>query len=821
FIAALKARPEIGSSFTSFDPDFPQYMIHVDQAMAAQKGVSVDNAMSTLQTLLGSYYASNFIRFGQMYKVMVQAAPGYRTKPEDVLHLYVKNDAGEMVPFSNFIRMERVYGPEQLTRYNMYTAAMINGDAAPGYSSGDAIKAIEEVAATSLPRGYSFEWSGMTREQILSGNQAIYIFAICLLFVYLLLAAQYESFLLPLPVILSLPAGIFGAFLTLKLAGLENNIYAQVALVMLIGLLGKNAILIVEFAILRNKQGLSVLEAAKEGAVSRLRPILMTSFAFIAGLIPLCVASGAGAMGNRSIGTAAAGGMLIGTVFGVLIIPGLYVLFASISQKKKQHKTVKAHAATPVAILLLITVLSGCYAPKKLETPEAPTMPAAYTDSTALADSSSIAQLSYKQFFTDPLLQQLLDTALKNNTDMLLASQRLEITRAQLLAASRAWQPSVNVALSAGVDKYGDYTLNGVGNYDTNLSPNIDDKRRIPDPTADFFVGLRSSWEIDLWGKMRSRKRAAYLRFLASEKGRQLVTTQLVSQVAGLYYQLMAVDYEQTVIRRNIQLQESALATVRIQQEAGRATLLAVQQFTAQLFNTRSLALELNKQTIELENQLNALLGRFPQTIKRDSSLMDSRLPDYARTGIPSSLLLRRPDIQQAELELQAAKADVQAARADFLPSLQLTPYAGFNAFKGSLLFNSASAAYGILGGLTAPVLNRKQLQSQYNITTATGMSAFYNYRQAVINGYQEVLTALGKMQNGQQAYELKQAEVQMLQDGVSTANDLYATGYATYLEVITAQKSVLEAELTLANSRKELFLGAIALYRSLGGGAN
>jgi len=341
FITALKSRPEISNAFTSFDPDFPQYMIHVDQAMAAKKGVNIENAMNTLQTLLGSFYASNFIRFGQMYKVMVQASPEYRTQPQDVLKLYVKNDRGEMVSFSNFVTLERVYGPEQLTRYNMYTSAMINGDAAAGFSSGDAIKAIEEVAEKQLPRGYSFEWSGMTREQILSGNQAVYIFIICLVFVYLLLAAQYESFLLPLPVILSLPAGIFGAFLSLKLLGLENNIYAQVSLVMLIGLLGKNAILIVEFAIQRNKEGHGILEAAKEGAVSRLRPILMTSFAFIAGLIPLCIATGAGAMGNRSIGTAAAGGMLIGTIFGVLIIPGLYVLFAQMGKRKQTPAVAK------------------------------------------------------------------------------------------------------------------------------------------------------------------------------------------------------------------------------------------------------------------------------------------------------------------------------------------------------------------------------------------------------------------------------------------------------------------------------------------------
>ncbi|MFB9862168.1 efflux RND transporter permease subunit [Rufibacter immobilis] len=334
FISALQEAPEVSSAFTNFDPNFPQYLIHLDQDMAAKKGVTVDNAMSTLQTLMGSYYASNFIRFGQMYKVMVQASPDYRAKPDDVLKMYVKNQWGEMVALSSFVKLERVYGPEQLTRYNMYTSAMINGSAAPGYSSGDAIKAIERVAQETLPRGFTFEWSGMTREEILSGDQTVYIFIVCLIFVYLLLAAQYESFLLPLPVILSLPTGIFGAFLALQLMGLQNNIYAQVALVMLIGLLGKNAILIVEFAIQRQKEGRTVLQAAVDGAVSRFRPILMTSLAFVAGLIPLCIATGAGAMGNRSIGTAAAGGMLIGTIFGVLLIPGLYVLFASIGKKK-------------------------------------------------------------------------------------------------------------------------------------------------------------------------------------------------------------------------------------------------------------------------------------------------------------------------------------------------------------------------------------------------------------------------------------------------------------------------------------------------------
>lgn len=331
FMKDLKARPEIGSVFTIFDASYPQYILKVDIDKAAQKGVTIGEAMESLQAMLGSEYATNFIKFGQMYKVMVQVLPQYRAKPEDILKLSVRNNKGQLVPISAFISLEKAYGVDQVTRYNMFPSAELNGEAAEGFSSGSAIKAIQEVAQTKLPYGYDIDWAGITRDEVLSGNQAIYIFLICLLFVYLLLCGQYESFFLPLPVIFSLPTGIFGAFLLLWLLGLENNIYSQIAMVMLIGLLGKNAILIVEFASQKQKEGLSALRAGTEGAKLRLRPILMTSFAFVAGLVPLMFASGAGALGNRTIGTAAAGGMLLGTVFGVIIIPGLYVVFATLS----------------------------------------------------------------------------------------------------------------------------------------------------------------------------------------------------------------------------------------------------------------------------------------------------------------------------------------------------------------------------------------------------------------------------------------------------------------------------------------------------------
>lgn len=337
-VDSLNRDPRLQGVTSGFQPNFPQYLLKVDLAQAAKLGVNVNEALESLQSYVGSFYSSNFIRFGQMYKVMLQASPEYRMEPKDIYSLYAKNRNGEMVPYSNFLTMERVFGPNQITRYNMFTSSLITGDAAPGVSSGEAIAAVEEIAADILPRGYALEWSGVSREEKESGGQTILIFGICLLFVYLLLAAQYESLLLPFPVILSLPAGVFGAYFVLQLAGIDNNIYAQVALVMLIGLLGKNAILIIEMANQFRKQGMSILEAAMKGAGSRLRPILMTSFAFICGLIPLMMASGAGALGNRSIGTAAAGGMLIGTMVGIFLVPGLYVVFESLATRLKRNR---------------------------------------------------------------------------------------------------------------------------------------------------------------------------------------------------------------------------------------------------------------------------------------------------------------------------------------------------------------------------------------------------------------------------------------------------------------------------------------------------
>ncbi|HEY6879254.1 MAG TPA: efflux RND transporter permease subunit [Polyangiales bacterium] len=334
FMANLAKRKELKGLFTFFAATYPQYEILIDNQAAMQKGVSIRDAMDNLSIVVGSTWEQGFVRFGQFYKVYVQSKPEFRRFPKDLENFFVKNDKGDMVPYSAFMKLRKLQGLNEITRYNLYPTAPIQGDSAPGYSSGQAIQAIKEVAAATLPRNFELGWAGLSYDEALAGNDAIYIFLVVVLFVYLVLVGQYESFIIPLGVLISLPIGIFGSYLFLRAMGLSNDVYAQIGLVMLVGLLGKNAILIIEFAVQRRQEGLSIVEAGIEGARLRFRPILMTSFAFIVGLVPLVRATGAGAIGNKTIGSTGVGGMLMGTLIGVFVIPGLYYIVAKIADGK-------------------------------------------------------------------------------------------------------------------------------------------------------------------------------------------------------------------------------------------------------------------------------------------------------------------------------------------------------------------------------------------------------------------------------------------------------------------------------------------------------
>ncbi|MEJ5963506.1 efflux RND transporter permease subunit [Pedobacter immunditicola] len=333
FLAELSKRKEIQYAMTPFNPGFPQYLLEINLEKIKEAGLQVNDVLSTLQGYYGGVYASNFNKFGKQYRVMIQADASYRANPEGMTKIFVRNANGTMAPISSFIKLTRVFGPEAISRFNLFSAISVTGAPKPGYSTGDAITAIQEVAAEHLPAGYGYDFSGLTREELASGGQTVYIFILCLIFVYFLLSAQYESYILPFAVILSLPFGLVGAYLFSIIFNLNSNIYLQISLIMLIGLLAKNGILIVEYSLERRRNGTPIVKAAVDGAIARLRPILMTSFAFIFGLMPLMFSSGAGAVGNRSIGSGAVGGMLTGTILGVFVIPILFIVFQSLQEK--------------------------------------------------------------------------------------------------------------------------------------------------------------------------------------------------------------------------------------------------------------------------------------------------------------------------------------------------------------------------------------------------------------------------------------------------------------------------------------------------------
>jgi NodT family efflux transporter outer membrane factor (OMF) lipoprotein len=450
-----------------------------------------------------------------------------------------------------------------------------------------------------------------------------------------------------------------------------------------------------------------------------------------------------------------------------------------------------------------------------------PATPKAFNQPTTPTDTISVGSTPWRQFFQDPALAGLIDTALQQNLDLKVAVQRVEVFQAQYLARRGALFPSVSAVGTAGLDHYGKYTMTGIGNFDTNLSQNIADNQRVPTAlTPDLFVGLRSSWEIDLWGKLRSRRKAAYLRVLGSEQGRNLVVTNLVADVARAYYELLTLDNQLAILLRNTRFQQEGLRLIRIQKQAGRVTELAVQQFAAQALRTESLAYETRQRITETETQLNQLLGRYPQAIRRGPALPNqSGLPTKLSAGLPASALLRRPDVRQAELQLRATSADVDAARAAFLPSLTLTPYVGLNAFRANVLLNPSSVVYGAVAGLAGPILNRAQYRADFREAVANNYEGYYRYQQALQTGFREVVVGLQGLQNFQSVVDLRTREVEQLTSAVATSNDLFVAGYASYLEVITAQRSVLEAELSLAETRQALLLQSVNLYRALGGG--
>lgn len=461
----------------------------------------------------------------------------------------------------------------------------------------------------------------------------------------------------------------------------------------------------------------------------------------------------------------------------------------------------------------LSILLFSCKTPKVVENKIAKTIPTNYTDT---KDSKNSAQTNWKQFFTDPALVELIDAAVKNNLDMSVALQRIEVARSGFKSVRGALFPNLNGNVYFWQRKFGYYTMDDAGNRTTEMEPGI----IVPTHLPDYFVGLQTSWEIDVWGKLRNKKKAAFARYLSSVEGKNAVLTNLIADVANNYYSLLAMDNQLEIVRESIKLQENALELLKIQKEAAVVNELAVQQFQAELLNSKALEFEILQEILETETETNFLLGRYPQLINRDKSQFNQPLSVKPTVGIPSDLLKFRPDIRQAEFELVAAKADVKAAKAAFYPSLNITGSLGFQGYKAVLLFSTPqSMAYSLLGNLVAPLINRSAIKAEFKTASAYQLESLYNYQKSILNGYVEVYNEVARINGLENIVNLKTQQADVLSKSIETSTELFKTGRANYIEVLMTQRSSLDSKIELIDAKERQFNSVVNLYKALGGG--
>lgn len=466
-----------------------------------------------------------------------------------------------------------------------------------------------------------------------------------------------------------------------------------------------------------------------------------------------------------------------------------------------------------LGIASICLAYTACKLPVLVQKTANKATPASFNNS---QDTANIGNLKWSAYFTDPYLVALIDTALQHNQELNITLQEIEITKNEIQARKGEYLPFVGVKAGAGVEKVGRYTSQGAGDATTEIKPG----KEMPDPLPDFLLGAYATWEVDIWHKLRNAKKAAVARYLATIEGRNFVVTTLIAEIANSYYELLALDNQLDIVKKNIEIQSNALEIVKVQKEAARVTELAVRKFEAEVLKTKSLQFDIQQQITETENRINFLLGRYPQPIARNVQTMDKAMPAMIQAGIPSQLLSNRPDIKQAELELAASRLDVQVAKAQFYPSLGITAGIGYNAFNPAYLFRTPeSMLYSLAGELVAPVVNRNAIKATYLNANAKQIQAVYNYERTIVNAYVEVANQIAKIGNLQNSYELQTKQVAALTESINISNDLFKSARADYMEVLLTQRDALESKFELIETRKEQMVATVKIYQALGGG--
>lgn len=814
FRAKVMERPEVSMAMLNYSESFPKYEVSVDNVQCARAGIDVATVLSTLGSYCAGAYVGNYNKFGKVYRVMVSAAPEYRLDASALNNIYIKvND--KMTPISQFVTLTPKVGSATKNRFNLYQSITCNVNPAGGYSEAQAQKAVEEVFAEVFPRsGYGFEYGAMSRElaENAKSNTTGMIYLIAIFLIYLILACLYESWFIPFAVLLSVPFGLMGSFLTSKLCGLDNNIYLQAGVIMLIGLLAKTAILITEFAVEKHKQGMPILEAAIGACQDRFRPILMTVLTMIVGMIPLIIEGGAGAHGNRSLSIGVVGGMTIGIIAILFVVPAFYIVFQTLHDKFQtnpqspitNHKSPIHHSiikpkAVQFLIISMIMTLPSCGIYKKYQPSTTVETEIYGTDSITKAyiGDTSWAKQSWREIFIDPQLQTLIDTALVRNTDLQVARLNIQQAQANVLQSKLAYLPSIGVAPQVGLNRF----ISGPNQANA----------------FTYNIPFSASWEIEVFGSITQRLRHAKALAYQAEDVKQATQAQLIATLAMNYYNLVLLDRQLQIATDSRELWKKSLETQRSLMLNGKAYAPAVEQMQASIGNVENQILDLRRAIRRTENAICLLLALPPQSIER-SDWKDLVVPDF-HLGAPVDVLANRPDVRAAQRQLEAAYYVTQQARSAFLPKLTLSGIVGWTNSDGTSIFNPAQWILNAVGQLTQPLFQQGKLIAQLRMAKAQQEQARLNFAQVILKAGNEVNEALADFQTAQEKSVVYTTQVAALQAAYEGTYELQQNGKTMYLEVLQTQETLLTAQLSQSQNLYDEVAALIRLYSALGGG--
>ena len=801
FLAELQKHPEVQMAMSLYSESFPKYKVDVNATQCDRAGISPDVVLNTLGAYCGSAYISNFNQYGKVYRVMAGAAPEYRLDPSSLNNIFVKI-GNEMAPIAQFVTLTPAVGSATQKRFNLYQSIACSVQPSTGYSEGNVQKVIEEVAKTHLPTGYTFEYGGMSRELQANSksNLTALIYLVCILLIYMILASLYESFFIPLAVLLSVPFGLMGSFAFSWLCGQENNIYLQTGVIMLIGLLAKTAILITEFAVEKRKQGMPIIEAALGACEDRLRPILMTVVTMIAGMIPLIIEGGAGANGNRALAIGVTGGMAVGTLALVFVVPAFYIIFQKLHERfqgtpepveeEKKSSIINNKSSIIIVLIASTMTLSSCGIFKKFE----PAQPAPQ-DSLITA----VSEENWQTYITDPILQGHIRKALENNVDYRSRKLAIQEADARLRAAKLGFLPTLAIS-PANVGVMGTYTP------DAGTSG----------ATLTYQVPLSLNWGGEGFGTITNRKRQAQVLREQAEDNRAAAHANLVATVARMYTQLQLLDYQGVILDSTEVIWQQVLEIQRVLVKNGQAYSPSIGQMEASLINVQIQRKQLLEQIHSLELSMCLLLNEEPHKIAR-SPWSSYTFTPWTLEPVPASRLSNRADVRAAERNVAAAFYQTNMAKAAFCPALSLSGLIGWTN-NGGIVVNPGQLLMNAALSLSQPIFAGGKLKANLKIAKLQQEEAANRYVETMLKAGSEVNDAIFRCQSAQVQDSLYQRLLTTQSESYQGTCELMKKGKASYLEVLTAQENYLNAQLADVTNRYNGLISLIDLYIALGG---